>query len=883
MEDNNVYVNIKINSQDLKLGTKEVSEAVTRTAQNMVKCGKVAQASCNSAANAFMKQNQAVANTAAEVEKLTDKLAEMKTKKEATKWLNDQFKESDENLKRLNAELTEYQKALSNSNKKNGINSTQSETLKNNIAKIKEEIALEEKARKQAMNDPRAYKTVDTSAIEQKLAIAKQKHAAAVNSASLAYEKFNNVVSKNKEKTLTLADVTKKATAYLRKFDGANINVGKSMKKGITTILKYGFGLRSLYVAWRKLRSAMIEGFKTLAKETPAFNKSISGIATQLGALKNSFAAAFAPLVTIVAPIIEAVLSKINALMRAVSGLIAALTGGKTFLAAKENQVDFAKSLDKTGSAAKKASKYLSGLDEIATFTKNDSGSGSGGGTSAFETLGISEETKKLADKIKSILDRILKPLKEAWNKNEIGARILANIKDLTDIIYSHIESMARATLEWWESLDFYPLFEAINGLLESLKPVVDSLMGILEGFYTKVLLPLGTWVIEKGLPDLLNILTNLNNNIDWEKLLNAFDRLWTAIEPLAEKVGEGLLWFLENVIEPLVEWAMNDIIPPAIDLVSSAIELLGTIIDAAMPSLLTIWDNFLVPIRDYTWDKIASFIQLLSDKFKKLSDWARNNKSILEEISSVVIGFMAGLWVYNTSKNMISFLTNLIAKFVEFGGLSGMFNVLAGAINSTALALGAITAAGLFWVQNWEEIKQAFMGMTMWQQAITVVLGLAAAIAVLWVAMSAGLAAASIVAGLAALGLGAGILAMGKANSNNVQASQGAASYAMSNPRNAVRSSVPSISVGGYSIPALARGAVIPPNAPFLATLGDQRSGNNFEAPEGLLRQVVREESGSGSYHFTAQINRRTLFDEVITEAKIRQSASGRNPFEFA
>lgn len=49
-------------------------------------------------------------------------------------------------------------------------------------------------------------------------------------------------------------------------------------------------------------------------------------------------------------------------------------------------------------------------------------------------------------------------------------------------------------------------------------------------------------------------------------------------------------------------------------------------------------------------------------------------------------------------------------------------------------------------------------------------------------------------------------------------------------------------------SIPRLATGAVIPPNAEFMAVLGDQSHGRNLEAPEDLIRQIVREESGSGS-----------------------------------
>lgn len=81
--------------------------------------------------------------------------------------------------------------------------------------------------------------------------------------------------------------------------------------------------------------------------------------------------------------------------------------------------------------------------------------------------------------------------------------------------------------------------------------------------------------------------------------------------------------------------------------------------------------------------------------------------------------------------------------------------------------------------------------------------------------------------------------------------------------------------------IPMLARGAVIPANRQFLAVLGDQRNGNNLETPESLLRQIVREEAGgAGSrYEFIARLDRRTLFDEVITEAKLRKGQTGKNP----
>lgn len=50
--------------------------------------------------------------------------------------------------------------------------------------------------------------------------------------------------------------------------------------------------------------------------------------------------------------------------------------------------------------------------------------------------------------------------------------------------------------------------------------------------------------------------------------------------------------------------------------------------------------------------------------------------------------------------------------------------------------------------------------------------------------------------------------------------------------------------------IPALARGAVLPANKPFLALVGDQSSGTNVEAPLSTIKQAVREvleENGSG------------------------------------
>lgn len=83
--------------------------------------------------------------------------------------------------------------------------------------------------------------------------------------------------------------------------------------------------------------------------------------------------------------------------------------------------------------------------------------------------------------------------------------------------------------------------------------------------------------------------------------------------------------------------------------------------------------------------------------------------------------------------------------------------------------------------------------------------------------------------------------------------------------------------------LPHLAKGAVIPANDEFLAVLGDQTHGNNIEAPEGLIRKIVREESGgSGEVHVTIVLDSVTgkkLFETVVRENNAVVRATGASP----
>lgn len=75
-------------------------------------------------------------------------------------------------------------------------------------------------------------------------------------------------------------------------------------------------------------------------------------------------------------------------------------------------------------------------------------------------------------------------------------------------------------------------------------------------------------------------------------------------------------------------------------------------------------------------------------------------------------------------------------------------------------------------------------------------------------------------------------------------------------------------------NVPRLARGAVIPPNREFLAVLGDQTRGNNIEAPEDLIRRIVREESGGMTVELLQQILAAIQAGQVI---KVNETVLGR------
>lgn len=391
----------------------------------------------------------------------------------------------------------------------------------------------------------------------------------------------------------------------------------------------------------------------------------------------------------------------------------------------------------------------------------------------------------------------------------------------------------------------FAPLITSIGNLMIALEPVKNFVAVGLISFYNNLLVPIGTWVIGEGLPAFVDSITRLVTNIDWPVLNTALTYLWNAVAPFAINVGEGLLWFWDSVMRPIVEWAFNDLVPAFLGLLTEAIDALNSLLGdeeggGASQGIKNFWDIVLAPILNFAQTLIIGIIEDLTDALKAFGDWCSANSGIVSLVTTMILTFLAELWIYTTVKKVATWImTSLIPAFDAMAIQLALLNVpliIAGI--GVAVLVAGITALALVW----DKLTPAERTETMLRGLAAALFAAAIAVAVFHTSWTVGIAAAAIVGGLALLASASyfsgmsipDIFSMGLGSTD-----------AMNNAINT--------NYSGSPLPALATGAVIPPNAPFAAILGDQRRGTNIEAPEGLIRQIVREETaGMGAQNIT-------------------------------
>lgn len=752
---------------------------------------------------------------------------------------------------------------------------------------------------------------------------------------------------------------------------------------GFKNILKYAFGIRSIFVLINKLRRALVEGMTELAKYDATTNKSISNLKNSLNQLRNSVASAFAPLFNAIAPVLDAIIQKLTSAFQAIAQFMSALTGKKTYMKATKGNVDFAKSLDKTAESAKKAKTYLSGLDEISTFTAKDEESGDAGAgvEGGFEEVAIEDKFKNLADKLKDFFTRedwegLGKWMADGINKAFQAIYDLINWDNVGERITKFADAFCRTfnslvdNIDWdligrtfgaglntllhtidlfltgidWSNLG-NKLGEMVTGFVNEFdwellgktwsdkwKAILDLLTGLIDGIdWSAIGRGFNKFVdgfdlsgvatkIAKMVNSIAKALDDLVNSVDWKgagkKITSALSDGIKAIDAkkIMKLVGDVVREAINLVVglvqgvdwRGLGEWIVDAIVSVFTDvdwtgITESLAELLGSVIgalisfvDGAMTRLgeaiLEAWDAIINWWHDVAFEDgeftIQGLLEGIWNVIKNIGTW------IYEHIiQPFVKGFRDGFGIHSPSTVMAE-----LGKFLIEGLLVGITSLL-----DKLLSVFGKIKDGI--IQKWEEIKTATAEK--WESVKNTLSNK-------WTAIKS--MAESSFATVKSKVISAWD-SVRSATSSKWESIKSTVSNAITSILNFVNNMVSGISNAlsrissalttvstkanavsniGYigasvgarvKIPHLASGTVIPPNSPYLAMVGDQKQGTNVETPLATIKQAVAEvvgEGKGGTYVINAQINRRTLFEEIITEAMIKQAESGRNPFEL-
>lgn len=429
--------------------------------------------------------------------------------------------------------------------------------------------------------------------------------------------------------------------------------------------------------------------------------------------------------------------------------------------------------------------------------------------------------------------------------------------------------------------------------------------------------------------------------NIDFTNLQNSLGTLWDSISNLGGTVWDGIEWAYYNILVPLAKWTVEDLLPAFFNLLSGAADVLSSALKALKPLWEWLWDNMLQPIAEWTGGVIVSIINGLADAFTRISDWIDNHQTAFQDIvliiSSMAAAFLAwkaAIWLAHAAQKAYAVIQGIV---------NGVMN--ANPIGLIVLAIGALIGIIILCIKHWDDIKAAAGRAVDWIKKKWAAIGEWFKTKVVqpiknvfsgikeWFQQKFKAAYDAIKAVFGTIGNWFGEkyqaiknvfknigtwfgekfdtikLKFMSAFNSIKQFFKDCINGWISNIESFVNFFINGINViirginkiqiktpdwlGGksigfnikeltkISIPRLATGAVIPPRSEFLAVLGDQKRGTNIEAPEGLIRKIIREEMGSqggGDWHIYLIRQDGTVESEtIITAAQRKNRKAGK------
>ena len=718
----------------------------------------------------------------------------------------------------------------------------------------------------------------------------------------------SSIISGVKKIASALKTVASKVKGVIKHFKLLNKESSShnlNLKKGLNTMLKYGLGIRSVFILWRKLRAYATDALKLMAQQFTEIDKVVSDIINSFNQFKNSVGTAVQPLMTAFAPALVHVLGLLTKMNEAIAHFFAILTGQKYIYKAKKANDSYAESLKKTGSSAKEAGKDIASYDKLLVINKDTGNGGGSGSGDAEETVDAFQKTLAHSDFAEQ-----LKAAIAAGDWEGVGALFGQKLNIVSAAFDSWINGTFRpAAVEWgsniariingffgeveWDSLGttFGDGINAIVAGINSFQDTIDAFtIGSSLGEFVQSLADTVEW------DDIGHMIAQFFNNVgdsirgftesvnelelggDVAETVNSFvyDFEWGENTQAVSDATIGLMDFFIGVIEGIdtdsIDYVLEEVLGN-IDfggILERAFEFAGFIQGLPLKILLEIGEA------------IADGVSSIADYFSDEIDEAGGNiiLGILKGIGDAILGI--GQWIYDhifkpfidgfKSAFGISSPSTVMAEqggFIISGlfkGILTVFNSLKGILVSIKeWVVGVFSAIGkkvVYFVNLigkklapiLNSIKKLFS--TVFGKIKEIVVPIAEFISEKVVG-----AVKSIKSGIkkplnAIIGF-LNTLIDGFISAVNFVID------ALNNLSFDVPDWVPGI--GGetfgfdikrldaesYQIPKLAQGAVIPANNEFLAVLGDQKRGTNIEAPLDTIKQALAEvlaEMGSGT-----------------------------------
>lgn len=566
-----------------------------------------------------------------------------------------------------------------------------------------------------------------------------------------------NVALKALLKTLTkIASAT--ILKPIQKIANAFANLGKSAQNSTPNLkqigrmfLQYGLGARSLYRLINKLRTALFEGFETLANAYQPFNASMSQIMTSLEYLKNSFAAAFAPIIQVVAPALSVFINRVAEAVQMVGQFVAALTG-KEFVMAMPVYQDYAEN-SKTGAAAakeaakaetaaakaekarakalKEVQRTIAGFDDVEILKEPTSSSSSSTDSSLPDTptLNSIATTFKTAP-IQSALQNFADLIKKAWLEadfydlgqllsQQLGKALKAfndNVPEIEKFVRRVASSIATFIAGFLSVGDtFVQLGKAIgNG--------INLIFAFLQEFLVKFIENDGFKNLGR---DIYYTIYNSLHTIKWDTIFNVFATLGEGIaQTLNESLTKPGLWqqifkTLCNSMQAMLlgfyvfvtkmEWAQ---VGSAIGAgINTAIENypLKLLANSAAKFINGIFTAIGNAARKIQWAELGKNIADSIMLFFRRTEWKKNGEdlgSFIQGIFNTLKTFVDNMHFDEIAADIVDAIKGFFSKFRWKQNLTTLANLLNGLLDGLRTVVGPI---------NWGDVGKKVVDSIVW------------------------------------------------------------------------------------------------------------------------------------------------------------------------